>query len=252
MRKALMMTVVTALLLATGACGTKEQTASTLNQAAPEPPAADAALQTGCQWDHGITERVPMGINQLANVSAAAITGQITAITPPRWNSRDGKKWCPPLDGDAQPMLYRDVTVKVTDLTFSSDRLTPRPGDELVIRTLGDGTTTGKEIYRFGRDRKDPVLTEGQTDGRFEVDKEVFLFLSVWDFPTESGFETVNAITGSWGGNFEVDRSNDVAKSVEPGRTVPYRALIARAQKERELGRKPERDAASRKNPLAE
>ncbi|HEV3364817.1 MAG TPA: hypothetical protein VG795_11900 [Acidimicrobiia bacterium] len=209
-----------------------------------------STLPTGCAWDNQEFDGIPMGINQLANISAAAITGQITAVSEPRWNSRDGSKWCPPLDGTVRPIVYRDVTVKVSDVTFTSEKLTPRPGDELVIRTFGDGTPTGPEAVTFD---KDHVLHENNVDGEYEVGKEAFLFVSVWDrFPTENGTEVINQVTGSWGGNFEIDRSKDLAKSVEPGRTVPYRALIARAQKERELGRKPERDPASRKNPLGE
>lgn len=249
MRKVLMIIVATGLL-ATGACSTNK--ATTVNVAGKAAPPPTIPVTTCPQWDLLEAERIPMGINQLANLSDAAITGEVTAISSPRWNSQDGNKWCPPAQGPT-PIQFRDVTVKVSDVAFRSDKLAARPGDALVVRAFGDGTTTGKEIYKFGPNANDPVLTKGQADGHFEVGKEVFLFVSVWDqFPSQAGLERVNQVTGSWGGNFEVDRRSDMAKSVEPGRTVPYSALIARVKAERQQGRKPERDVASRKNPLAE
>ena len=238
-----------ALLFSATACGANHSTAVRAGQTATEPIVVDSPVGT-CSWDDQTFERAPMGINQIANISAAGVLGKITAVAPPRWNSKDGKKWCPPLDGLVLPIVYRDVTVRVSEVAFASDRLAPKAGEEVIIRTFGDGTPTGSKAVKFENGQS---LHENEADGRFETGKEVFLFVSVWDqFPTETGSETVNQVTGSWGGNFEIDRSKDVAKSVEPGRTVSLRSLVARAQKERALGRKPERDLTSKKNPLAE
>jgi hypothetical protein len=203
-----------------------------------------------CSFDGYVTERDRMGINQIANISEAAIVGQITAISSARWNSKDGAKWCPDDDGDVAPIVYRDVTVKVTETIYTSEGLAPRGGDEIVVRSFGDGRTTGEEAFRFNDGR---VLREGEVDGHFEVGKEALLVLSLLDhFPTESGLEVVNQVTGSWGGNWEIDREQNLARSVEAERTVPFRALVERLVKEREIGRQAARDPGTTKDPLAE
>lgn len=236
------------VLMATGiACGTESPANSRSEVGTAIDSSLDAALP--CSWDNSRFEVGAMGVNQLANISDAAIVGDIVSVSPPRWNSKDGKDWCPPVESFSRPILYRDVVLKITEAVFGSEVLAPKVGDELVVRSFGDGTSSGQEVAKFNDGSK---IHERDVDGRLEPGRSVFLLLSVWDeFPTETGPELVTQITGSWMGNWEVERSKETARSVQAERDVPLRALINRLMEERNAGRKPERDVNTTRNPLA-
>src|SRR5687768_10293672 len=92
--------IMGAILALAGACGNSDDVTDVKTRQAAEAARVDVPAAS-CAWDATLFEVAPMGINQLANVSDAAIVGEVTAIGEPRWNSKDGKKWCP---SEVRPM----------------------------------------------------------------------------------------------------------------------------------------------------
>lgn len=216
--------------------------------------AAGASAVTGvwqssrCAWDDAVLDYQQIGINRLVQTSHAAVTGVVTNVTPARWNSVDGREFCPSVFDLRGRHQFRDVTVRVATSVFDSATLPAKPGTEVTFRVFGDGTPTGHEV---AENADGSVIYQNQVDGSYDLGSTVLVLLAQIDnFPMADGPATVNQVVGSWMGNWTVDLVNNQAVSVQQGRSVPLDKLLARIATERTIGADFTRDRKTALNPL--
>ncbi|MFA5785859.1 MAG: hypothetical protein WDA71_02575 [Actinomycetota bacterium] len=179
-----------------------------------------------------------LSFNDLVNYSDAAVMGTITAATKPKWNSASGKAWTiDPETDDPVPGMYRDVTLQVSRVLFSTDKVAAKQGDDVVVRVrvcLGDCPQT----------RTPSTQLAGPTD----VGSEVLFLLKRIEFAFQGDKRVeVTALSGHWDANWTV--KNGMAVNADPRRSVPLDPLIARILKERAAGLEPD-DQSGMINPL--
>lgn len=182
-----------------------------------------------------IGEFVLLSINQLVNVSHAAIRGTVLSVTEPRWNSKDGQPWTGD-QGPTQPRItpnrYRDAEVSVSSVLYSSERLQVKEGDVITVRLYGDGTSTGTRYEGGGY----PGMRGNSVSGPIEPSSEILWILSQERFVSEDAPEVIR-IVNHFQGNWTI--RHDKAESAEPRRTVEADALIERLKGERARGFEP-------------
>lgn len=204
--------------------------------------------------DHMVSEFAYSGINELVNISDAAIIGTITEISEARWNSSDGKSWkwtdAPEGASTTVPNIYRDLSIVVEKVIFSDSDLPLKSGDSVVARIFGDGSATGEVVGLFGHG----TAHFNQLYGDVRVESKVFVVMHMGRWPTwqrgtpDVTWERIVSIGGYWQGYWVIE--GDQATNLVPARTVPLEPLIARMQTEREHGRDRSRDENTIVNPL--
>ena len=207
---------------------------------------ADAEVQPLATETHSAYAK--SGINAIVSITDAAVRGTIVDVGAARWNSNDGAPWTPEPGDLSSPLLYRDVTLEVDQIAFSTGDIAVEPGDRITFRSLGDGTPTGDLVFTF---KDGTTLHQNDIDGRIAPGAEVFMLLSRSELPLQGNrLEAVNQIVASYQGNWTVE--GDRAVSVDPKRTMRLDKLLRTLDKERQAGRQPSRDEGTFDDPTGE
>lgn len=194
-------------------------------------------------------EELPFAsINHLVNMSDAGVIGEVSLVSSPRWNSPSGAPWT--FNASATdsyrpvPLIYRDVTVVVSQVLFSNANLPVKAGDTITVLISGDGTNSGASID--GQNG----LRWNQVDGTFSASTEELLLLKITNYPFSDSEHSETMLTQNRNSHWEI--SGSMAVSDVPGRSVDASALTSRILLERSKGlQQPESGADSTMiNPL--
>lgn len=210
----------------------------------PPPPSPSAAADGTVE----ITE--PGSFNAFVNGSEAAVTGTITNVSEPKWNSTSGEAWTRDGSGKTQatPTLYRDVLVHVTEVPYASNGINASPGDDITVRLYGDGSATGGEVGGGP-----PGMRWNEISGPVQTGTQVLFVLYRGPFYIQKsdGYTEVEVIRlfGHFYGNWKIE--NGTAVNADRRRTVPVEPLKQRIREERAAGLRPG-DQSGRYNPLGD
>lgn len=195
-----------------------------------------------------IGEYVLLPINTLAHWGDAAVVGTVTAVSEPRWNQNSGEPW-KNRDGEPTAWRYRDVTVGIERVLWSSEELTVVTGDELVVRFYGDGSASGVWIEPLFPERYPHLSYGNQQSGPVETGTSVLFVLAREPFVWREGPVDAVVLVNGFQTNWTV--RDGVAYSADPKRTVAVEALIDRLKTERARGLDPS-DRRGLRDPLEE
>ncbi len=99
------------------------------------------------------SQALGMALNNTVNVADFAMIGRIMSVTPPRYNSVDGKIYVP--DDGVPPFYFRIVRVRIDQVAFGNIAI----GDELQFFFAGSGVNDGEPVAAF-----DNLHSERTTD----------------------------------------------------------------------------------------
>ena len=220
------------------ACGTASKVSSNhAIQARSGAATGPTSAPVDPQNPNASIDEVPFAsINHLVNTSDAAVVGVVTAVSPPKWNSPSGQAWTfSATNTDSYrpiPLIYRDVTVTVSQVLFSDTNLSVQVGDTLTILVSGNGTNTGATIDGQNGLRWNLV------DGTFTANTQELLLLKESEYPFSDAQHSVTMLTQSRNSHWQI--LGATAASDVPGRSVDASGLMQRIVSERAKGFQPE------------
>ena len=210
MRRGTSVWLLVVVVLIGAACGSGDSAVG-VRAAGPATPTTAPAEQDAISWI------AAPSFAAFVRHGDAAIVGVVEAVADARDNAVGGAearqhRWRPEQVPDQR---YRDASIRITRVVFSTEKLRPAPGETITVRLLGDGTATGR-MYATPVG----VVPSNQISGTVVAGSTVIMLVRRGEFAFRDGsVEDVTRVFNGFFGVWTVEGGQAV--SDVPNRSLP-------------------------------